>query len=79
MHAPFPANRPRRLRRDDFTRALVRETHLHASDLILPVFVLDGHDRAQDVASMPGVQRLTLDRLIVVTGLSGWSEPNKVH
>jgi porphobilinogen synthase len=66
MHAPFPANRPRRLRRDDFTRALVRETHLHSSDLLLPVFVLDGHDRVQDVASMPGVQRLSIDRLYAV-------------
>jgi porphobilinogen synthase len=66
MHAPFPANRPRRLRRDEFTRALVRESHLHASDLILPVFVLDGHDRVQDVASMPGVQRLSIDRLYAV-------------
>jgi porphobilinogen synthase len=66
MHAPFPANRPRRLRRDDFTRALVREHRLHASDLILPVFVLDGHDRMQDVASMPGVQRLSIDRLYAV-------------
>jgi porphobilinogen synthase len=66
MHAPFPANRPRRLRTDDFTRALVRETHLHASDLILPVFVLDGHDRVQDVTSMPGVQRLSIDRLYAV-------------
>ena len=53
----FPASRPRRLRRDAFTRALVREHHLHASDLILPVFVHDGHDRVQDVPSMPGVQR----------------------
>jgi len=66
MHAPFPANRPRRLRRDEFTRALVRENRLHASDLILPVFVLDGHDRVQDVASMPGVQRLSIDRLYAV-------------
>ena len=66
MHAPFPANRPRRLRRDEFTRALVRENQLHASDLILPVFVLDGHDRVQDVASMPGVQRLSIDRLHAV-------------
>ena len=66
MHAPFPANRPRRLRRDEFTRALVRENQLHASDLILPVFVLDGHDRVQDVASMPGVQRLSIDRLYAV-------------
>ena len=41
----------------------MRESRLHASDLILPVFVLDGHDVVQDVASMPGVQRVTLDRL----------------
>ncbi|MEO6031672.1 MAG: porphobilinogen synthase [Burkholderiaceae bacterium] len=68
MHTPalFPANRPRRLRRDEFTRALVREHRLHACDLILPVFVLAGHGITQDVASMPGVQRLTLDRLLPV-------------
>ena len=68
MHppAPYPANRPRRLRRDAFTRALVREHQLLASDLILPVFVLDGQGITQDVASMPGVQRLTLDRLLPV-------------
>jgi porphobilinogen synthase len=68
MHspAPYPANRPRRLRRDAFTRALVREHQLLASDLILPVFVLDGQGIALDVASMPGVQRLTLDRLLPV-------------
>jgi porphobilinogen synthase len=64
--APYPANRPRRLRRDEFTRALVREHRLHASDLILPVFVLAGHGVTQDVASMPGVQRLSLDRLLPV-------------
>ncbi len=66
MHspAPYPANRPRRLRRDEFTRALVCENRLHASDLILPVFVLAGVGQAEDVASMPGVQRLTLDRLL---------------
>jgi porphobilinogen synthase len=63
---PFPASRPRRLRRDDFTRALVRENHVTASDLILPVFVLPGKDKAQDIASMPGVQRLSLDRLLPV-------------
>ncbi len=68
MHTPppYPASRPRRLRRDDFTRALVREHRLHASDLILPVFVLDGHGVTQDVGSMPGVQRLSLDRLMPV-------------
>ncbi len=66
MHspAPYPANRPRRLRRDEFTRALVCENRLHASDLILPVFVLAGVARSEDVESMPGVQRLTLDRLL---------------
>ena len=68
MHlpAPFPANRPRRLRYDSFTRALVRENQLHASNLILPVFVLDGQGVTQDIASMPGVQRMTLDRLMRV-------------
>ena len=60
----FPASRPRRLRRDAFTRDLVREHRLHASDLIYPVFVLDGHDQVQDVASMPGVQRLSTDHLL---------------
>ena len=61
---PYPASRPRRLRRDAFTRELVRENRLHASDLIFPVFVLDGHNLAQNVASMPGVQRLSIDRLM---------------
>ena len=61
---PFPASRPRRLRRDAFTREMVREHRLHPSDLILPVFVQDGHDQAHDVASMPGVQRLSIDRLM---------------
>ena len=60
----FPASRPRRLRRDAFSREMVREHRLHPSDLILPVFVLDGHDQVQDVASMPGVQRLSIDRLM---------------
>jgi porphobilinogen synthase len=60
----FPASRPRRLRRDAFTREMVREHRLHPSDLILPVFVQDGHDQVQDVASMPGVQRLSIDRLM---------------
>ena len=59
----FPASRPRRLRRDAFTREMVRENRLHPSDLILPVFVQDGHDQVQDVTSMPGVQRLSIDRL----------------
>ena len=63
---PYPASRPRRLRKDEFSRSLVRENRLHPSDLILPVFVLDGNGQAQDVPSMPGVQRLSLDRLLPV-------------
>ncbi|HEV7913795.1 MAG TPA: porphobilinogen synthase [Albitalea sp.] len=61
---PFPASRPRRLRRDEFSRAMVREHRLHASDLILPVFVLAGQGQTQEIASMPGVCRHTLDRLL---------------
>lgn len=64
--ACFPAQRPRRLRRSPFIRDLVREHHLQCQDLILPVFVLQGHGRSEDVASMPGVQRLSLDRLLPV-------------
>ncbi len=62
----FPRKRMRRMRRDVFSRRLMRENTLTAADLILPVFVLDGTDRVEDVASMPGVQRLTLDRLYAV-------------
>ncbi len=54
----FPHHRPRRLRRDAFTRALTREHALTSTDLIYPVFVLDQDDGTQDIASMPGVQRL---------------------
>jgi porphobilinogen synthase len=63
---PYPSSRPRRLRRDAFTRALVREHRLAPEDLILPVFVLDGSGQAQDVASMPGVQRRSVDGLYAV-------------
>ena len=61
--ASFPRKRMRRMRRDEFSRRLMRESVLTAADLILPVFVLDGEDRTEDVASMPGVQRMSLDRL----------------
>jgi porphobilinogen synthase len=63
---PYPASRPRRLRRDAFTRELVRESRLVPQDLILPVFVLDGVGLAQDVASMPGVQRRSVDGLFAL-------------
>ncbi|MDH5708945.1 MAG: porphobilinogen synthase [Hylemonella sp.] len=66
LHAPYPMGRPRRLRRDDFTRNLVREHALSCNDLIYPVFVLDGNNRREAVASMPGVERLSLDLLLPV-------------
>jgi len=62
--APFPASRPRRQRRTAFTRDLVREHHLSASDLIWPVFVHEGAQRIEAVPSMPGVSRLSLDALL---------------
>ncbi len=63
MLPAYPASRPRRLRRDAFSRALVREHSLGPSDLIYPVFVLDGQGRREAVASMPGVERLSVDLL----------------
>ena len=56
--AAYPLSRPRRLRRDTFTRDLVREHHVRCSDLIYPVFVLDQDEGTQAIASMPGVSRL---------------------
>ena len=64
--ASYPAGRPRRLRRAGFVRDLVREHHLGAQDLIYPVFVVDGAQRREAVASMPGVDRLSLDLLLPV-------------
>jgi porphobilinogen synthase len=65
-YAPFPSGRPRRLRRDEFTRNLVREHALTTHDLIYPVFVVDGSKQRQAVASMPGVERLSIDLLLPV-------------
>ncbi len=62
----FPAVRMRRMRRDDFSRRLMREHTLTANDLIYPVFVLDGENKCESVASMPGVERLSLDLLLPV-------------
>lgn len=62
----FPATRMRRMRRDDFSRRLMREHTLTAGDLIYPVFVLEGANRTEAVASMPGVERVSLDRLLPV-------------
>ncbi|MFY7906948.1 MAG: porphobilinogen synthase, partial [Burkholderiaceae bacterium] len=62
----YPAARPRRLRRDAFTRNLVREHAVTPHDLIYPVFVLEGAGRREAVGSMPGVERLSLDLLLPV-------------
>ena len=62
----FPAHRPRRMRRDDWSRRLMQENHLSASDLIYPVFLLEGSNQSQAVASMPGVNRVSLDLLFSV-------------
>lgn len=64
--APFPHGRPRRLRRDEFTRNLVREHAVTTNDLIYPVFVRDGRKQREAVASMPGVERVSLDLLLPV-------------
>lgn len=60
----YPNKRMRRMRRDAFSRDLMREHVLTSSDFIYPVFVLDGNNREEEVVSMPGVQRVTLDKLL---------------
>lgn len=62
--AGFPMKRPRRMRRDAFSRRLMQEHVLTCNDLIYPVFVLEGEGRQEDVASMPGVQRQSVDLLL---------------
>ena len=59
----YPSTRLRRNRHDGFTRRLVAENNLSVDDLIWPIFVTDGHDTETEVSSMPGVKRVTLDRL----------------
>jgi porphobilinogen synthase len=61
---PFPSTRLRRMRRDGFSRALMRETVLTSADLILPVFVREGKGQREPVASMPGVERVSIDLLL---------------
>ncbi len=60
----YPRTRMRRMRRDDFTRRLMREHRLTVDDLIYPVFVLPGDGRREQVASMPGIERLSIDLLL---------------
>ena len=62
----FPAHRPRRMRRDDWSRRLMQENSVSASDFIYPVFLLEGQGQSQAVASMPGVNRISLDLLFLL-------------
>ena len=61
--ARFPGARPRRMRRDAFSRRMMRETTLTPDDFIYPVFVLDGKAREEPVESLPGVSRKSFDKL----------------
>jgi porphobilinogen synthase len=63
-HAKFPYTRPRRMRRDEFSRRLMREHVLTPDDLIYPVFVLEGDNKVEEVSSMPGVKRQSIDVLL---------------
>jgi porphobilinogen synthase len=60
----FPKTRMRRMRRDEFSRRLMRETHLSVDSLIYPIFVVEGSGERQPVASMPGIERLSVDELL---------------
>lgn len=66
LNLVFPQTRLRRMRHDDFSRRLMQEHILTVDDLIYPVFVLDGENRSEEVGSMPGVLRLSLDRLLPI-------------
>lgn len=60
----FPVTRMRRMRRDDFSRRLMRETRLTTDDLIFPIFIVDGENQRQPIESMPGMFRLSIDQLV---------------
>lgn len=60
----YPITRMRRMRKDEFSRRLMRENTLSTNDLILPMFVIEGHNTRQPVLSMPGVERLSIDLLV---------------
>ncbi len=65
---PYPATRLRRMRRDNFSRRLMRETQLDSADLICPIFIVEGSGKRESVASMPGVERLSIDLLVQEAG-----------
>ncbi len=61
----FPTNRMRRMRRDEFSRRLMRETRLSTDDLIYPLFIVEGEKQRQPIDSMPGISRLSIDELLI--------------
>ena len=69
LNTVFPQRRMRRLRKHNFSRRLVAENQLTANDLIYPVFVIEGENHREAVPSMPGVERLTIDQLLIDAGL----------
>ena len=69
LSSSFPTRRLRRLRKHDFSRRLVAENVLTANDLIYPVFVIEGENQRVKVPSMPGVERLTIDQLLIEAAL----------
>jgi len=73
-NATYPNTRHRRMRRDDFSRRIMRETHLSVDDLIYPVFILDGEKQRDQCAQMPGIERLSIDELL--RDLDHWSALN---
>lgn len=64
IRGAYPGTRMRRMRRDEFSRRLMRETRLTSDDLIYPMFVLEGQNRREAVASMPGIERVSIDELL---------------
>ncbi|WGE62540.1 porphobilinogen synthase [Actinobacillus equuli subsp. haemolyticus] len=68
LNTSFPTRRMRRVRKHDFSRRLVAENQLTAGDLIYPVFVIEGENQRVNVPSMPGVERLTIDQLLIEAG-----------
>jgi len=60
----YPATRPRRMRRDDSSRRLMRENHLHVDDLIYPMFIIEGKATREPIESMPGIERVSIDELL---------------
>ena len=73
---PFPIQRLRRLRQHEAFRGMVRETRLAPSDLIYPLFVVEGRDRREEITSMPGQFRLSVDLLVKEAGeIAAWGVP----